>query len=59
MTNFMKISSVEAELFCADRQTDIYDEIIDFFCNFSKAPKNETKIWKGFRYATNIHSFIH
>jgi hypothetical protein len=35
----MKISPVGAELFHADRRTDVHDEAVAFR-NFAKAPKN-------------------
>ena len=39
MSNFMKIRPVGAELFHADRQTDM-TKLIVAFRNFAKAPKN-------------------
>ena len=43
----------EPSFFYADRQTYMM-KLIEAFWNFSKAPKNETKIRKGLRYATNL-----
>jgi hypothetical protein len=43
MSNFMKIHSVGAELFHAERQTDRRDEVRVAFLSFSNAPKNAEK----------------
>jgi len=40
ISNFVKISPVEAELFRADRRTDM--KLTVAFLNFTNAPKNQT-----------------
>jgi hypothetical protein len=42
----MKIRPVEAQLFHADRRTDMM-RLLMVVCNFANAPKNEPNTWKN------------
>jgi hypothetical protein len=59
ISNFMKIRPLEAELFCADRQTDMVNLIVPIR-NFANAPKTSQLFRHDLRpFKANFHAHIY